>query len=200
YSSRLRAIGDWWVQLWSESLGKDGKGFTALAALGATDQHSILQLLRDGPDDKITWFITVEQRQDSVPIPKLSVRVGDDVPPTFKLLEGQSLESLLRVEYTATSRVLSQGNRPHISYQLDRLDERNLGALMFAFCAQTAITGACLGVNPFDQPGVQEAKNYIRTALEGGDNETDDENSPYARLRQYAKKSEHIPPGRSSDD
>ena len=61
YSTRLRLIGDWFVQLWGESLGKDGKGFTPVAAVGATDQHSILQLLRDGPDDKVTMFMTIDR-------------------------------------------------------------------------------------------------------------------------------------------
>jgi glucose-6-phosphate isomerase len=98
YSTRLRLIGDWFVQLWGESLGKDGKGFTPVAALGATDQHSILQLLRDGPDDKVTLFLTVNQVPDEVKIPRLTQTVGQGTQlPSFRLLEGHTRHELLTV-------------------------------------------------------------------------------------------------------
>ena len=167
YSSRLRMVGDWFVQLWGESLGKDGKGFTPVAALGATDQHSLLQLLRDGPDDKITCFITVDQVEDPVKIPKLSSMLPIATHPfaAFGLLEGHTFHELLETEYRATSLVLTRRNRPHFTFLLDRLDERNLGALFFSMAVLTAITGTLDGVDPFDQPGVEEAKIYIRESL-----------------------------------
>lgn len=206
YSTRLKQIGAWFVQLWGESLGKDGKGFTPLAAVGATDQHSILQLLRDGPDDKVTLFLTVDQVADEVKIPKLS-QIG--VPLTqpsysaFKLLEGHTLKGLLTTEYRATALVLTKQGRPNVTWQLDRLDERSLGALYFAFSVLTAFTGSLWGVNPFDQPGVEEGKVYTREALSRGGQpgaaghgsgfgsgnfddraEEEDENSPVNRLRR----------------
>jgi glucose-6-phosphate isomerase len=190
YSSRLRSLGAWFVQLWGESLGKDGKGFTPLAAVGATDQHSILQLLRDGPDDKITTFITVDRVEDEVQIPRTYPVKGQASYPSFKLLEGHSLHELLTVEYRATSLVLGKKNRPSLSVQLDRLDERSLGALYFAFSCLTAVTGTLWKVNPFDQPGVEEGKVYIRQALSAGagapgqTRAEDDDNSPVARLRR----------------
>ncbi|MBC7691642.1 MAG: hypothetical protein H7222_07715 [Methylotenera sp.] len=192
YSTQLKQLGSWFVQLWAESLGKDGKGFTPLSAMGATDQHSILQLLRDGPDDKVTWFMTVDKVEDEVKIPRLSRIAGDWTVPTlpaFALLEGHSLGSLLRTEYRATSLVLTKNSRPHFTIQLDTLNERSLGAIYFAYSVMTAFTGALWNVNPFDQPGVEEAKIYIRESLnsERASN-TDaaiyDENSPVARLRR----------------
>ena len=162
YSTRLRLIGDWFVQMWGESLGKDGKGFTPLAALGATDQHSILQLLRDGPDDKITMFLTVDQVEDEVKIPKLP---GPTSYASFKLLEGHTLQELLLTEYRATSLVLTKGGRPNLTLRVDKLDERSLGALFFTFSFLTAMTGTLMNVNPFDQPGVEEGKIYTREAL-----------------------------------
>jgi glucose-6-phosphate isomerase len=189
YSSRLRQIGSWFVQLWGESLGKDGKGFTPLAAVGATDQHSILQLLRDGPDDKITTFLTVDRVEDEVQIPRTYPVKGQASFASFKLLEGHSLHELLAVEYRATSLVLSKKNRPSLSLQLDRLDERSLGGLYFAFSCLTAVTGTLWKVNPFDQPGVEEGKVYIHQSLSAGGGAStsraeEDDNSPVARLRR----------------
>jgi len=189
YSTRLSAIGDWFVQLWGESLGKDGKGFTPIAAVGATDQHSILQLLRDGPDDKITIFITIDQVDDGVKIPKAQMQPGQKPLAAFKILEGHSLKDLLSFEYRATSLVLTKQGRPNITITLDRLDERTLGALYFTFAVLTAFTGTMWNVNPFDQPGVEEGKVYIRESLSQATRsqrqaDEDDSNSPVARLRR----------------
>lgn len=187
YSTRLKQLGAWFVQLWGESLGKDGKGFTPLAAVGAVDQHSILQLLRDGPDDKITMFVSVDQVEDEVKIPKLiTTTIGTTPFPAFKLLEGHTLHELLRVEQAAITLVLARQNRPNFTITLDRLDERSMGALFFAYAVLTAFTGTLWEVDPFDQPGVEEGKVYIRDSLTraaSGPN-TDDENSPVARLRR----------------
>jgi glucose-6-phosphate isomerase len=119
YATPLREFGDWFAQLWAESLGKDLKGFTPLPALGATDQHSILQLLRDGPDDKITWFVTVDQVEDSVKIPNL---FEFSKYPAFRILEGHSLKGLLDIEYRAISLEMNKRSRPQLGLQVDRLD------------------------------------------------------------------------------
>lgn len=187
YSTRLRLIGDWFVQLWGESLGKEGKGFTPMAAVGATDQHSILQLLRDGPDDKITLFMTIDQIGDEVKIPRLTLLPAQTQLPAMKILEGHTLQELLTVEYRATSLVLTKRNRPNVTIQLDRLDERSLGAAYFAFSVLTAFTGTLWDVNPFDQPGVEEGKVYIRESLNSSkarESDADDDNSPVGRLRR----------------
>lgn len=165
YSTRLRLFGNWFVQLWGESLGKNGKGFTPLAAVGATDQHSLLQLLRDGPDDKVTLFLTVDQVADEVKIPASPTQDGGKTYPAFKILEGHTLHELLDVEYKAISLVLTKQMRSHATIGLDRLDERSLGALTFSFCILTVATAALWGVDPFDQPGVEEGKIYIRESL-----------------------------------
>ncbi len=201
YSTPLRSFSSWFVQLWGESLGKDGKGFTPLAALGAVDQHSILQLLRDGPDDKVTFFITVDKVEDEVKIPHLNRirgKFNQATAPSFQILEGHTLHELLRTEYQATSLVLSKRNRPHFSLCLEKLDERNLGALYFAACVMTAFTGTLWGMNAFDQPGVEEGKIYIRdsltkTASDRRVSDTDDDNSAVARLRTYANRDKSEP-------
>jgi glucose-6-phosphate isomerase len=185
YSTRLRLLGTWFVQLWGESLGKDGKGFTPVAAVGATDQHSILQLLRDGPDDKVVFFLTVDQVDDEVKLPKSPVTTDRKNYPAFRILEGHTLQELLNIEYRATSLVLTKQARPHITLGLDRLDERSLGALYFAFSTLTAFTGTLWGINPFDQPGVEEGKVYIRHALnEELSRPPAEENTAVMRLRR----------------
>jgi glucose-6-phosphate isomerase len=186
YSSRLKQVGAWFVQLWGESLGKEGKGFTPLAALGATDQHSILQLLRDGPQDKVIQFLTIDEAPDSVAIPRPLLESESAKLPAFRILEGSSLHQLMQIEYRATSLVMTKANRPHWTWRLDRLDERSMGSLLFAYCVLTAFTGTLWGVNPFDQPGVEEGKVYIKEALSVPRLETaeDDTHSAVSRLRR----------------
>ena len=166
YSTRLQLIGNWFVQLWGESLGKDGKGFTPIAALGATDQHSILQLLRDGPDDKVTGFITVDRSANPTRIPQPLLDSQSALLPAFRILEKHTLHELLEIEYQAISLVLSRRSRPHFTVRLEALDERNLGALYFAYAVLTAFTGTLWDLNPFDQPGVEEGKVYIKDSLQ----------------------------------
>ena len=183
YSTRLKLFGTWFAKLWGESLGKDGKGFTPLAAVGATDQHSILQLLRDGPDDKITFFITADQVDDEVKIPKGPTTADRKVYPAFRILEGHTLQELLMIEQRAISLVLTKQSRPHVTLRVDRLDERSLGALYFSFSLLTAFTGTLWGINPFDQPGVEEGKVYIKQALSQEPFQPE-ENTAVSRLRR----------------
>jgi len=164
YSTCLREVGDWFVQLWSESLGKNKKGFTPISAVGATDQHSILQLLKEGPDDKVTFFVTVDRVEDPVTIPKSSSEFRKDIP-TFRLLAGNSFSNLLEIEYQATCKVLTGQKRPNLTFQLETVNERNLGSLYMALSVLTAFCGHLWKINPFDQPGVEEGKNYIRESL-----------------------------------
>ncbi len=161
YSTPLRLLANWWVQLWAESLGKDGKGFTAVPALGAIDQHSMLQLLRDGPNDKVIWFINISDFKNPVPIPSIDFKVK-----TFYLLEGQELGDLLTTEFRAIQRVMTNQKRPHLQLQLEELNEEALGSIFFTLSVLTAYMGEIMNVNPFDQPGVEEGKVYIREKLE----------------------------------
>ncbi len=166
YASRLKSLGEWFTQLWAESLGKEGRGFTPLSSLGATDQHSLLQLLRDGPPDKVIFFFTLQKILDDPLIPPALFPTESRVHPTLDVLAGRGLHELLTMEYEATRLVFEKQRRPHLTFQLESLDERSLGALCFALATLTAFTGQFLGVNPFDQPGVEEGKIYLRQALE----------------------------------
>lgn len=167
YSTRLHLITDWWAQAWAESLGKDGKGFTPMRACGAIDQHSILQLLRDGPDDKVIFFLETENLGIKTTIPRLDLPIPQ-VPPTFKSLQGKSLEWLLREEYRATAKVLAGRGRPTYTLRMESISLQALGSLYFSLALKTAFCGTLWGVNPFDQPGVEEGKVYLRESLGSG--------------------------------
>jgi len=160
YSTPIRLIANWWVQLWCESLGKNGKGFMGVPSLGAIDQHSMLQLLRDGPNDKVIWFLNVQDFGTKVTIPSVDFK-----SKTFDLLEKQDLATLLTTEFRAIQKVMINQKRPNFQLQIDSISEESLGSLMFFFSVLTAFMGELMGVNPFNQPGVEEGKIYIRENL-----------------------------------
>jgi glucose-6-phosphate isomerase len=160
YSTPIRLVANWWVQLWAESLGKNGKGFTAVPSLGAVDQHSMLQLLRDGPNDKIIWFMNVQDFEKKITIPSIGFK-----SKTFDLLEKQDLGTLLDTEFRAIQKVMTNQKRPNLQLQIDSLNEEAMGAVFFFFCVLTSFMGEVMNVNPFDQPGVEEGKIYIQDSL-----------------------------------
>jgi glucose-6-phosphate isomerase len=161
YGDRLRTLGLWFQQLWAESLGKArdraGRtvhlGPTPIAAIGAVDQHSLLQLLMEGPQDKVVCFLRVEEREDRVEIPKSHPELG-----AFSYLGGHTLHELLETERKATSEALRQAGRPSLTLSLERLDAHGLGGLLMLLQIATAYAGELYGVDPFDQPGVELGK------------------------------------------
>ncbi len=163
YSTVAKTLGNWWVQLWAESLGKNRKGFTAIAAQGATDQHSIQQLLRDGPNDKVIWFVEIDTSAKPVLVPKMNFSSIDT--PTCSEIGGIDLESLLKIELRATEKVFQNQKRPSLTLKLDSLSESAIGSFFFGQCVLTALMAEVLGVNAYDQPGVEEGKIYIKEQL-----------------------------------
>lgn len=163
YSNKLRSFGDWYRQLWAESLGKkvdvDGNivntGQTPVTALGATDQHSQLQLYNEGPNDKIHTFISIEDYGSTVAIP--------DVFKEFEAVNymgGRTLNELISYEAEATRAAVSSNGRPNVRITLSRLNEFELGQLFFMYELQTAVAGKLYNIDAFDQPGVEKGKLY----------------------------------------
>jgi glucose-6-phosphate isomerase len=166
YSDPLRDMADWFVQLWAESLGKHRKagdagfGPTPLAALGATDQHSQVQLFMEGPHDKTVTFLTVTGRKADVQIPALHADVKD-----LAYLGNHRLGELLDVEQRATAGALARRGRPNMTLQLDAVDAWHLGALfMFLECA-TIHAAMLYDVDPLNQPGVELGKQFTYAML-----------------------------------
>ncbi|HEX3035473.1 MAG TPA: glucose-6-phosphate isomerase [Thermodesulfobacteriota bacterium] len=166
YSDRLIGFGSWFRQLWAESLGKkkanqESEGFTPVVALGATDQHSQLQLYLEGPNDKTITFIEVEDYESEIEIPK-----GFD-KDEFSYLYGNSLQDLIRAELSATRRVLTSNGRPNVTLSIPRVSPESIGGIMFFYEVVTTLMGYLLEINPFDQPAVEEGKRITKDILEG---------------------------------
>lgn len=168
YSSRLRDLSFWFVQLWAESLGKKNDlkgnvvhtGFTPVPSYGATDQHSQVQLFMEGPYDKVLLLVEVEKFSQDY---KLESSFST---PSFIKLRPHSLGQLMKAELDGTIQALKDADRPHIVIKLSELSAYNLGQLILALEALTALTGTMLGINTFDQPGVEAGKRYAFQYLE----------------------------------
>lgn len=155
YSSRLKYVSDWFVQLWAESLGKsDYVGPTPIKALGATDQHSQIQLYNEGPNNKVINFIRVEEFDNTLEIPNIFEYTG------IGYLGGKSVNRLLNAEADSTRVALTDNKRPVVTITLDKINGYNLAQLLYMLEVQTAITGELYGIDAFNQPGVEQAKNY----------------------------------------
>jgi glucose-6-phosphate isomerase len=159
YSSHLARISDWYVQLVAESLGKTpGVGPTPIKAVGATDQHSQLQLFSDGPQDKLIFFLKVAKFKNEFKIPS-------EIVEGFADLAGESMQRLIHAEGEGTARALAKKGVPSLTIELAQVDEFNLAYLLYSFELMTAIAGDLLGVDPFNQPGVELSKKYTYALL-----------------------------------
>ncbi len=153
YAERLSSFVDWYKQLWAESLGKDGLGQTPVKAIGTIDQHSQIQLYREGIRDKIITFIQVNKFQRDFKIP-------EDIPEEIHYLSGHSLQEILNKELLGTKAALIKSKVPNITITLDEINEYNLGMLIYLYEMATGFSGYLYKINPFDQPAVEEGKNF----------------------------------------
>jgi glucose-6-phosphate isomerase len=166
YSSRLKTFSEWCVQLISESLGKefdlDGNlvntGITPLPAVGATDQHSQLQLFAEGPNDKLIIFIKPQDYGVEIDIPHTNEE-------SLTYLNGHSFNQLLDAEFKGVSAALTERDRPNLTIEIDQVNEFSLGELFMFFELATAFVGVMLNINTFDQPGVERGKVLSRKNL-----------------------------------
>ena len=162
YSSRLKYVSDWYVQLWAESLGKEfdrdgnkiNNGPTPIKALGATDQHSQIQLYNEGKNDKVITFIRVDEFDCELAIPNIFEYTG------LNYLGGKTINRLINAEADSTAVALSDYKRPNLTIHLPKINEYYLAQLFYMFEMQTAIIGELYNIDAFNQPGVEQAKNY----------------------------------------
>jgi glucose-6-phosphate isomerase len=162
YADRLERFARWYVQLWAESLGKDGKGTTPIGALGPVDQHSQLQLYIAGPRDKLFTIITVDTAGRGPRIAADLAQLAGE--PDFA---GKTMGDLVAAQGRATIETLAKNGCPVRSIHLDRLDAASLGELLMHFMLETIIAAHLLGVDPFDQPAVEEGKVLAKKYLAG---------------------------------
>jgi glucose-6-phosphate isomerase len=160
YCDRLAKVSAWYCQLWAESLGKDGQGQTPIRSIGAVDQHSQLQLFLDGPKDKLISLLLLDQSGDGPAIP--ADMSGD---ASLDYLDGHTMGDLMAAEQHATAETLAAKGRPVRSFWLDGINETSMGALLMHFMLETIAMAKLMGVNPFDQPAVEEGKERTRAYL-----------------------------------
>jgi glucose-6-phosphate isomerase len=163
YADRLERFTRWYVQLWAESLGKDGKGTTPVAALGPVDQHSQVQLFIAGPRDKLFTVITADGAGRGPRMDRDLAQLAGE--PGFG---GKTIGDLVAAEARATAETLAKNGCPVRTIQLARLDEETLGELLMHFMLETIIAAHLLGIDAFDQPAVEEGKVLAKKYLTGG--------------------------------
>jgi glucose-6-phosphate isomerase len=180
YADPLRDMAGWFVQLWAESLGKlrggtDPVGPTPVPALGATDQHSQVQLFMEGPLDKTVTFVAVANAGVDLPIPGAHADL-----PDLAYLGGHALSELLNVERRATAGALAARGRPNMTLLLDQLDAWHVGGLIMMLEIATAFAGELYEVDAFVQPGVELGKRFTYGML--GRPGFDDSRAEFERL------------------
>lgn len=155
YADGLKPFSEWFCQLWAESLGKNGLGMTPYPSLGTVDQHSQMQMWMQGPEDKVVTFIKVIDYGMDIKIPQVFNSVEG-----ISYLSGHTFSELIKAEEESSELALAENRRPNMTISLPAIDPYHLGQLFHFFGIATAFTGFLLGVNPFDQPGVEEGKNF----------------------------------------
>jgi glucose-6-phosphate isomerase len=161
YSHRARLLADWYAQLWGESLGKARNlagetvhvGPTPVRAVGPTDQHSQCQLYMEGPDDKVYTLLKLGKFGREIAVPEPFVD-----SPAFAHLRGRSLTELMEAERLGTEVALLEAGRPTCTIELCKLDAFHVGQYFLFMETATAYAGGLLGIDPFDQPGVEAGK------------------------------------------
>jgi len=162
YANSLKLLGDWYAQLWAESLGKKFDkagntvftGFTPISALGTTDQHSQVQLYREGPNDKVIGFVEVEDFGDDQ---NMTIPTGMGVE-AIEYLEGKRMVDLLNAEKRATEYALIDSQRPNYTIKMPKIDAHHVGEFIMLWQIATSYAGLMLNIDAYDQPAVETGK------------------------------------------
>lgn len=163
YADKLALLTRWWVQLWAESLGKDGQGTQPVAALGPVDQHSQQQLYLAGPKDKFFTVLTVSTKGKGPGIDSaLAKKIGEDG------FAGKTIGDLVAAQGVAMVDTFAKNGRAVRRLHVDHVDETVHGEILMHFMLETILTGYAMGVDPFDQPAVEEAKLLAKRYLAEG--------------------------------
>ncbi len=162
YSYGLKDLSDWYRQLWAESLGKTndlkGKkvfvGPTPVKALGATDQHSQVQLYREGPNDKLFTLLSVKEFSSDVTIGK-----APKVAPELAVLSGHKMSKLINSEKLGTEYALIYDKRPCLTVEFEKVTPYTIGQFIYLFEVTTSLAGMLFNINAYDQPAVELGKD-----------------------------------------
>ena len=159
YSDNLYYFGKWYLQLWSESIGKENKGVTAIHSVGTTDQHSQLQLYLDGPKDKFFTFITTEHSN-------MGLKISDEISKAgINFLANKKMGDLMEAEQRATIDTFKNNSFKIRNIFLPKINAKSIGKLMAVSIIETVAACRYLGVDPFNQPAVEEGKILTKKYL-----------------------------------
>lgn len=170
YSDALRYVSDWYCQLWAESLGKrlsldDQEVFTGqtpVKALGATDQHSQVQLYREGPNDKVFNILEVQRFDNGMKIPDTLNEI-----PELAYLRGTTMNKLMAAELRGTVDALKESQRPVLKITLPKVNAHSVAQVLYMLEVETAMAGRLYNINTFNQPGVEAGKVIARRIMGG---------------------------------
>lgn len=197
YCYALKDMADWYRQLWAESLGKrvdlNGRevcvGPTPIKAVGTTDQHSQVQLYREGPNDKLFTFLQVNEFDSD-----LTMGPTPDCAGELGFLAGKKMSALLNNEKKATEYALLHDERPCLTVLFDRVNAHTVGQFIYLFEVTTSFAGALLNINPYDQPAVELGKDATFALMDRkGEYEPDLSYEEFARkIRDKTDIDEHF--------
>lgn len=156
FEPRLHFVSEWWKQLFGESEGKEGKGIFPASADFTTDLHSLGQYIQDGERVLFETLISVEKCKSDIKIP-----YSEDDADGLNFISGLRLSEVNQKAEQGTIMAHSEGGVPLFRIIIPELNERYMGQLLFFFQISCALSGYQLGVNPFDQPGVEAYKNNM---------------------------------------
>ena len=169
YSETLRYFSEWYVQLWGESLGKKQSnsafhvGVTPIGLIGPKDQHSFLQLIVEGTRDKSVTFIKINDFQNELTVPNITL---PHLEP-LDILNGITFHDLINMQSDSVIEALQhQGDIPLDEIIIERVDEKNIGELIYYYELLTSLVGKLINVNTYDQPGVESGKIILKSKLE----------------------------------
>ena len=160
YSDSLYYFGKWYLQLWSESIGKNNKGITPIHSVGTTDQHSQLQLYLDGPRDKFFTFITTDHKNKGITINNNIFKNQD-----LDYLKDRKMGDLMHAEQMATLATFNKNNFKFREIYLPMIDEKTIGSLMSFSIIETIASCTYFEVDPFNQPAVEQGKQLTKEYL-----------------------------------
>lgn len=147
---------EWWKQLFGESEGKEGKGIYPASVVDSTDLHSMGQYIQEGRRALFETFVEVSAEYDGVKVPEFTENLDG-----LKYLEGKEMDYINKTANAATREAHMAGGVPVLEVVMPDIDERSLGGLIYFFEMSCALSGFTLGVNPFNQPGVEAYKNRM---------------------------------------
>lgn len=156
FEPRLYSLGGWWQQLFGESEGKEHRGIFPVAVQYSTDLHSLGQYVQEGQRILMETFLMVEQDEGDLPVPD----TGRD-PDGLGYLAGQTMRHINRQAYEGTAKAHTDGGVPNMTLWMDQINAATLGELLYCFEHAVAVGGYLLGVNPFNQPGVEAYKKEM---------------------------------------